>query len=144
MWKKRWIVVPVTLVALALGVTGGVAMAQESEGDSPLQSFASRVASILGIDEQQVEDALEQASREMRDEAVQQKLNSQVESGWITQEQADEYLEWYQARPSTDGPKFGGPGRGGFGHRHGHRGGGLRFRSGTPAETAPAPEGAAL
>ena len=65
MWKKRWIVVPVTLVALALGVTGGVAMAQESEGDSPLQSFASRVASILGIDEQQVEDALEQASREM-------------------------------------------------------------------------------
>ncbi len=144
MWKKRWIVVPVTLVALALGVTGGVALAQEAtEGDSPLQSLASRVATILGLDEQQVADALEQASREMRDEAVQNKLNSLVESGRITQEQADEYLQWYQERPESVRPGFG-RGHGGFGHRHGRRGGGLRFRSGPSAETEPAPEATAL
>jgi hypothetical protein len=68
----------------------------------------------------------------MADERLQAKLGAQVEAGRITQEQADEYIEWYQLRPDDSigigpGSRFGGHGsfkrgrgfRGGFGHRGG-------------------------
>lgn len=122
--RRRWIVVPVVVGLMAIGLTGGAVMAQTDEDgkSSPLQSLASRVASILGIDEAQVQDAFDQAATELRDEAMQGKLAALVENGRLTQEQADEYLEWYQSRPADSfqrgipGPRFGG------GHRHGRRG----------------------
>ena len=98
--RKRWILVPVALVAMALAVaTAGVALAHEDNRDSKIGNFTSRVAEILGLDEGEVEDAMNQAWQELRDEAMQSKLDSLVEEGRITQEQADEYLDWYQSRP---------------------------------------------
>ena len=101
--KKRWLLLSLTVVALVLGISGGVALAQEADPDngSPLKSFASRVASILGVNEQQAQDAFDQAAKEMRDEALQIKLDAMVESGRITREQADEYEQWHQSRPNT-------------------------------------------
>ena len=108
--KKRWILVPIALTMLAIViVTTGTALTQGTE-TSGIGSFASRVASILGLDEAQVQDAIDQARRELRDEAVQIKLSRLVEKGQITQEQADAYLEWYRSRPD-DFPGF---------DRHGH------------------------
>ena len=126
---RRWLGIALITGVLAVGITGGTVLAQGdgTEGDSPVQSFASRVAGILGLDETQVQDAITQARGEMRDEAVLRKLDRLVEMGRLTQEQADEYLEWYQSRPEGIFPGsglrgFGGHGfhrgwmRGGFGH----------------------------
>ena len=137
--RRRWIVVPVVVGLMAIGLTGGAVMAQTDEDggkSSPLQSLASRVASILGIDEAQVQDAFDQAATELRDEAMQSKLAALVENGRLTQEQSDEYLEWYQSRPA-DSFQRGIPGLrfGGGHHRHGRRGWGPgRFQ---PPATAP-------
>ena len=117
--RKRWILIPVALVAMALAVaTAGVALAHEDNGDSKSGNFTSRVAEILGQDEAEVEDAMKQAWQELRDEAMQSKLGGLVEEGRITQEQADEYLEWYQSRPETLAG-FGKPGFGYGKHKYG-------------------------
>jgi hypothetical protein len=65
---------------------------------------------------------------EMADERIQAKLDAQVEAGRITQEQAYEYIEWYQSRPDNgigidQGNRAGGQGffKRGFGHHGGVR-----------------------
>ena len=137
--KKRWLMVPIVAGLLLTGViTSGAVMAQDGDGDggSPWDRFTGRVAEILGVDEAQVQDAIDQASREMRDEAVQEKLDGLVEAGRLTQEQADEYRDWYKSRPDElhRGPfdRFKG---GGFGMRGRHYSRG--WHPGPPAAEAP-------
>ena len=150
MIKRRWLMTVAVLGVLAIGVGGGAAMAQtdETEGGSRIQGLISRVAGILGLEEQVVQDAFDQAAKEMRDEALDRKLAALVESGRITQEQADEYATWYKSMPDSLGPRLGGPGF--RGHRHGRRWGGFGshgFYKGAPApstEGVPAIEGASL
>ena len=124
--KKRWIIAPLAVAILAIGVLGsGALLAQESdaEGDSTISSLASRVAGILrlngtDVDDADVQDALNQARREIQDEAIQNKLSAMVDNGVITEEQAGEYLQWAQSRPDGFqgfGSGFGRHGRG-FGH----------------------------
>ena len=119
--KKRWIIASMLAAVLVVGAVGTVLAQETDTKESPLKSFASRVAAILGIEEQQVQDAFTQAASEMRDEAVQAKLAYMVENGRLTQAQADEYYQWYQAMPEgLDrglGPRFG---KQRF-HRGGHR-----------------------
>jgi len=125
--KKRWFLVPIALAMLAIGVfTAGVTLAQDSGTDSTstVSRFASRVAAILGVDQAKVQDAMNQASRELHDEAIKSKLDALVKQGQLTQAQADEYLKWYQARPD-DFPRLGGPGFG-PGRHHGHGFNGFR------------------
>lgn len=123
MRKRLLLPVAATMVVISI-FTGGAVMAQEAgDGETPvIQGFASRVAVILGLDEAQVQDAMDQARREMQDEVLKSKLDSLVEQGRLTQEQADAYLEWYQSRPEGiwgfEGP---GPGFGFGGHGHGMR-----------------------
>ena len=124
--RKRWFVVALATAALVVGVAGGTVLANEGEtsDDSPVKNLVSRVASILGPEESQVQDAFDQATSEMQDEALQSRLDRLVEDGRLTQEQADEQLDWYQARPDSIAPgsgfmfkrhgRFGG--RGWFGH----------------------------
>jgi hypothetical protein len=101
--------------------------------------IASRVAAKLGLDEAQVKDAFNQAVREMEDEALQQKLDRMVERGRVSQEQADEYRQWYLSRPDGPIPDF--PfrrfGRGRFWDRHGRHGEGFHKEGVSPA---PPPE----
>jgi hypothetical protein len=72
------------------------------------------VATILGLDETDVQDAFDQAGREMEDDALHRSLDRKVERGRLTQEQADEYEGWYQSRPESLSPR---PSFRGFGHR---------------------------
>lgn len=103
---------------------GNSASATFEEQSTPGQTFISKVANILGLPEEQVADAFKQARQEMQDEALQNWLQKLVDEGKITQEEADEYLEWWQSRPDIDlGPGKGFQLRGGCGH--GHRGGGM-------------------
>ena len=109
MRMKVWLMAAATLAVLAVGVGGGAVLAQESEsGDSsPVKSFVSRVAEILGLEEETVQDAFTQARREMMDDGVERKLDAAVESGKLTQEQADEIQEWYDSKPDSIGLRQG-------------------------------------
>ncbi len=130
--KKRWLFVTLLAGALAIGITGGTVLAQESgiTGESPFKSFAARLATILGVDEASVQDAMKQASKEIQDEVMQKKLDNMVAKGLITQEQADQMAEWYQSRPdvlSPSGPLKGFGGHG-FHRRHKFGGGGWNWK----------------
>lgn len=132
MKRKRWFIASLTVVVLVLGIGGGTILAQESTSSDGTgrQSIFSRVASILGIEEQQVEDAFQQAAQEIQDEWVQQKLAMLVERGVLTQEQADEYKAWLDAQPEGLSPRFGLQGRHGyrtFRGGRGRHGGGFYF-----------------
>ena len=82
------------------------------------RGFAYRVAEILGLEEGTVADAMKQASVEMHNERIEAWLDKMVESGKVTQEQADEYQEWLNDQP-TGFERFWGRG---FGRHHGFRG----------------------
>ncbi len=126
MLKKRWIVVSVLVAVFAAAGVGSVALAQEeAEEKSPINNLISRVATILGLEEQVVQDAVDQAVGELHDEAMQARMDKLVEEGRLTREQADEYLEWQQARPDYLDPGLG-RGHRGFGFHRGHK----RFRGG--------------
>ena len=97
MWRsKKFIIVAVLAAVVLVGSTAGVVLAQTGSTDTTSgKTLLARVATILGIDQQKVESAFTQAQTEMRDEALQKLVNE----GKITQEQADKYKAWLQARP---------------------------------------------
>ena len=99
--RKMRIIIPIAIAVVAIAtISISVVLAQENEkGDSNASRLAAKVAVILGLDTAVVDDAIKQARRELRDEAGQKKLNALVEKGRLTQEQADEYLNWIQSRP---------------------------------------------
>lgn len=130
MWRsKKFIIGAVLLVALVLaGSIGGIVYAQgdNEEDTSPRLTLLDKVADKLGIDRQQLEDAFTEAIDEMRDEAQAKWLEKAVDEGWLTEEEAQQYLEWWQARPDVQF-NFGDRGFGGLGGPGGH---GLRGRCG--------------
>ena len=105
MRKKHWLIGLLALTALVLGLGSATVLAQESTGEPTRLGLFARMANILGLEEEQVQEAYEQARQEMRDERfeemVGQRLDALVESGRITQEQADELREWYASRPDS-------------------------------------------
>ena len=88
---------------------------------------------VVVPDEADVQDALTQARSEMHNDILQHRLDYQVEQGLITQEQADEYLEWYMSRPEGFSPRH----FRGFGGFKFHRGwiGGSHVESSPQTET---------
>jgi hypothetical protein len=100
MWRSKKFIIGAVLAAVVLaGSLGGVALAQtESASDGAGKTLLARVAEILGIEQQTLEDAFAQARTDMRDEAL-QKL---VDEGKITSEQAEQYKTWLQARPDME------------------------------------------
>jgi uncharacterized membrane protein len=131
MRKRKWFIpVVVASVLLIGGIAGGlVAAANNSSSNTTAgnqtqaadryQAFLDRVCAIyeentgVAIDSGQLKAALEQARSEMQDEALQNWLQNLVDKGKITQEEADQYLEWWQSRPNIKLPlpRLGGQGR---------------------------------
>jgi len=106
MWRNRKIIVAVLVGALLVtGLIGGVALAQDNAGGTPANTNDSqpklleRVAEILGIDQQQLEDAFAQARTERQDAALQNYLDKLVAEDKITQDEADEYWTWWHSKP---------------------------------------------
>ncbi len=134
MWrgKKLAIVVAVAAVVLA-GSIGGAVVAQNSDGSEPgaqHEALLGRVCEIyqektgVAIDQEVLKDSFAQAQGEMRTEALQNCLQLLVDEGKISEDEAEQYLEWWQSRPDV-------PVRFGFG---GHVG--LRGWGGLPAPPA--------
>lgn len=134
--SKKFIIIAVTVAAVLAGTLGGVAFAQTENGNDGQPEtkwgvLLDRVLDIyeektgVAIDQEALKDSFVQARSEMRDEALRNRLQNLVDQGQITQEEADEYLEWGQAKPDISllrsfrhfgGPRHplgpGGPGRG--------------------------------
>ena len=93
-------------ILVVLGVAGGTVLAQSADEDGEKKSFADRVAEILGLESDTVEDALKQARSEMKDERTNAWLDKAVEAEKITQEEADAYSDWLDDRPEDVGEWF--------------------------------------
>ena len=120
--SRKLIVVAVLAAVVLVGSIGGIALANgdDSEPQARFGQSLDRVCEIyqektgVAIDQEALRDAFAQARNEVRTEAMQNRLESMVEEGTITQEQADEFLQWQQARPDVPSG-FGFRGHGGPG-----------------------------
>jgi hypothetical protein len=113
MWRNKKVVLLVALAtALLIGSIAGVTFAQTGSGDdsqakTQYEAVLDKVSQIyqqntgVAIDAQQLKTAFAQAQKEMQNEALQSWLQNLVSEGKITQEQADQYLQWWQSRPDT-------------------------------------------
>jgi uncharacterized membrane protein len=116
MWRRKWFIPAVLLPILLVGsIAGGVVAATDNTSNNTTknqsqpadghQTLLERVSVIyeentgVAIDPEQLKDALAQARSEVQDEALRSWLQKLVDDGKITQEEADQYLEWWQARP---------------------------------------------
>lgn len=114
--RRKWLIIPALAALLLTGAIAGTAFAQsESDDDSSSVSrFVEILAGKLGIDEDQVQTAVEETKAELQaerkaawEQRLRDKLAAMVEEGKITQEQADEYLDWYLNPPELAQDKSG-------------------------------------
>ena len=143
MWRLKWLVMAVLLpILLVGGIAGGVVAAaddtsnntgdqsQTADSTDRYQALLDRVCAIyqentgVAIDPQQLKEAFDQAMKDEQDKAMESWLQNLVDEGKITQEEADQYLEWWQAKPDVTLPgpggfDFGGGMRCGRGFGHG-------------------------
>ena len=108
MSKKVKILISALVIAVLLTM-GGVTMvmAEGEEGTTPppegtAKGLLERVADILGIDQEDLINAFEQAQQEIREEALINRLNQAVAEGLITREQAGEIIKWWEQRPDDE------------------------------------------
>ena len=105
MWRsKKFVNGVAVIVVLILGSLGGIALAADNGGGSQSKTLLDRVAEILvdkGVDitSDQLQEAFNEARSQMQDEALDNYLEKLVNDGRITQEQANRYKAWLQARP---------------------------------------------
>jgi len=130
--RKKFIIITVTVAAVVAGCLAGVVFAKPGNGDnnqpeSKCGALLDRVCEIyqentgVAIDPQQLKDAFVQAQGETELNALKSRLRSLVDQGKITQEEADQYLEWWKSKPDVPfnfgfrgfrgGPQLGGWGR---------------------------------
>jgi hypothetical protein len=124
MWpNKKAIIIAVSVAVLLVGSVVGVVLAQGNnsnsqpnpQGEDPLAKAIVIYQQKTGvtIDEATLKDALAQAQNEIQLAREQARLQDMVTQGKITQDQADQYLNWWKSRPNLPGGLgfgFGGPG----------------------------------
>ena len=121
--RKRWLIASATAVLLAAGLMAGAVFAVNSpipalgghaglageraggigNHDATYDRFIQRVAEILGIESETVGSAFATAQHELADEQFATKMDTLVEDGTLTREQADAANAWFTARPADAG-----------------------------------------
>lgn len=106
MWKSKKFIVIAALVAVVLVAgTAGVVMAQDgNKGPGPRQALLEKVAQILGIPQQKLEDAFKKATEEarvQREAAFLENLQKLVTEGKLTQKQVEDFKTWLKAKPNV-------------------------------------------
>jgi hypothetical protein len=92
--RKHLISTAIGMGALAALSGGALAATNDHRGDGG-SDLRTRVSEILGIDADELCDAMSQGGRaELKDEAMAERLAALVADGTITQEQADEVVAW--------------------------------------------------
>ena len=113
MWRsKKFIVIAVLVVVMLVGGIGRTVLAADDGDDSQPEARCGalwdKVSEIyeqntgVALDQEALEDAFVQAQSEMRDEALDSYLQNLVDQGKITQEQADQFKAWLQAKPDME------------------------------------------
>jgi hypothetical protein len=96
----RKIVFATVLVAtMLISSAPAIALAQEGEAPEHQGALISQVSEILGIDQQEFDNAFKQAQMELRDEALDARLQELIAEGTLTQKQANEFKTWMEAKP---------------------------------------------
>ncbi len=135
--RRKWLIIPALAALLLTGAIAGTAFAQGDSDDdsSSVSRFVEILAGKLGIDEDEVQTAVEETKEELQaerkaawEQKLRDKLAEMVEDDSITQEQADEYLDWYLDPPELASGKFGRKFASGSGHHRGQRGGFWKMR----------------
>jgi hypothetical protein len=125
MWKKVLVLslIVLSVVALATGVMASVNAADTVTPDKARLApppggrpggpggpggpeLMTRVAQILKIDKQNLEDAFKQAGSELAQKNMDNLFAGWIKDGKLTQAQADQYKAWLKAKPA-DMPGFG-------------------------------------
>ena len=125
MWRsKKFIIIAILTVVVLAAALGGVAIAQgddqsnnQTATTNPMSTLLDKVATIYqqntgtAIDSQELQKAFTQAQKDIRSEALDKYLNSLVEKGKITADQAKQYKDWLNSKPDVQiGPGMkGGP-----------------------------------
>jgi len=115
--NKKYILITVLSIAVAVGIVTRVVFAQSDNGDdiepkARHEALLDRVCEIyeentgVAIDPQALQGAFTEALQELHHEALVNRLQKLVDEGTITQEQADQYLEWWESRPDMPLPRF--------------------------------------
>jgi hypothetical protein len=128
MWpNKKSIIIAVSVAVLLIGSIAGVVLAQgndNSQSQTQGEDLLAKVCTIyqqntgVTIDEAALKTAFTQAQNELQLAREKTQLQNMVSQGKITQDQADQYLSWWQSRPNVPfgfggGFHAGFPGRGG-------------------------------
>jgi hypothetical protein len=96
------IILPAVLVAAMLvTVMPRTALAQVDQIPERRGALMARVAQILDIDQQALENAFKQAQSGFREQALDTRLQELVNEGAWTQQQADAFKAWIKARPDV-------------------------------------------
>ncbi|OGN98986.1 MAG: hypothetical protein A2Y89_00145 [Chloroflexi bacterium RBG_13_51_18] len=118
MWRnKKLIILEVLVVVMLVATLGAVAVARADDETTTLvenntTGLMEKVAEIYqaktgtAIDPQELQNAFVQARNQNRVEVRSQCLDKLVEQGKITQEQADEFKAWLDARPDALSEEF--------------------------------------
>lgn len=111
MWKNKKVVLlsAVAIAVLIASVAAGVTFAQGGGGSGAKPgnntALMDKVCEIyeentgVALDTDELKAAYTQAQEEMQSEAMQSRLQDLVTQGKITQEQADQYLQWWNSKP---------------------------------------------
>ena len=108
MWRtKRFMLIALIATVVLAGSIGGIALAQndeDEEEEEQVETIFDKVADILIRDgviitSDQLKDAFTEVTNNMRKEAMEKFMDKLVEEDVITQGEADEYLEWWEAKP---------------------------------------------
>jgi len=101
--NRRKLIAGILVATMALtGVLVGTVSADEGEGTANhREALMARVAEILGIDQQDLENAFEQSMQERMGEARDDRCQALIDGGIITQDQVDECREWMESRPDN-------------------------------------------
>ena len=99
--KKKFIM-SLALGAIAVTIISGSALAfgGRTDGESRLGNFSERVANILGLEGDDVQDAMVEARQGMHDEAFVDRIDALVETERLTTDEAQEITDWYSAKPA--------------------------------------------
>lgn len=97
---KKKLIIGATAGAIGLVSITGAAFAHGGNG-TPGSGVRDRVAEIIGVAPEDLQDAVEQARGERRDEHNAEKLVGAVETGVITQDEADAIAAWQDAKPGV-------------------------------------------
>jgi competence protein ComGC len=97
---KKIVFTTVLVATMLISSVPAIALAQEGEAPERQGALISQVAEILGIDQQELENAFKQAQTELREDNREAMLQELIAEGILTQEQVDAQKAWAESMPA--------------------------------------------